>query len=224
MFTVLSRKSPFIFYILSHSTAPSSRLTQDVEVSSHIATSNPFSQMSELEIVLSAFTPSTDGLFILFTRLPPKLRLQVWFFANSYPRVILIEPAPKFVIRSDSSLDNRQCAAESTTPALLHACYESRDFALKNYKLRFCGQISRPVYFDECKDMLAFRSNLACRSLSTIDDWYRRWIVPNVRFLVFAFPYSPLYENLSGAMWSALSYQPRDSVNQVATAIERKPL
>ena len=55
-------------------------------------------------------------------------------------------------------------------PAVLHACTDSRKMGLKNYKLFTSKMLEHPVYFDEEKDTLAFRTAVTWNIfLSTFD-------------------------------------------------------
>jgi hypothetical protein len=53
-------------------------------------------------------------------------------------------------------------------PAPLHACFLSREAALKHYTLSFEGSLKRPVYFDYGKDKLIMVDQQAWDSF----DWH----------------------------------------------------
>jgi hypothetical protein len=57
-----------------------------------------------------------------------------------------------------------QAIASPTVPALLQACRDAREIALKTYKLHFAGRLSKPVYFDPTKDSLIMKTEEALES------------------------------------------------------------
>jgi hypothetical protein len=78
---------------------------------------------------------------------------------------------------------------------------------LKSYKLSFSGRLSKPTYFDESKDILAFRNRPAWRAFSSM----MRFCEPTkgdpvVRFLVLAFDNSTGFMDGIEDAYDAISY------------------
>jgi hypothetical protein len=82
-------------------------------------------------------------------RLPVELRDMVWELQLPGPRTIKI--------LEGTLRDGRRTAgaARVLVPTLLHICKESRDFALRFYRLSFENQLRhKPIYFDCERDLL----------------------------------------------------------------------
>jgi hypothetical protein len=91
-------------------------------------------------------------MFALFPKLPMELRLKIWKMARPEGRYILLEHSRK---------RRRAVFSRAKVPALLHACQESRDIALKWYKLSFGTHSSfGKTYFDAEIDGLYHRCSI----------------------------------------------------------------
>jgi len=92
--------------------------------------------------------------FTSFMRLPVELRDIVWELQLPGPRTITI--TEDVVHKSLDDPDLRKAkAAKTPVPTLLHICKESRDFALRFYRLSFEIELAdRPIYFDFERDLL----------------------------------------------------------------------
>lgn len=92
--------------------------------------------------------PSTTvtASFSLFPLLAPELRLKIWQHACP-SRIVSVRYMPE----SDS------CVSSSKPPAVLQACRESREEALRTYTLTFGTQSSSArIYFNPYRDILYF--------------------------------------------------------------------
>lgn len=76
---------------------------------------------------------TTLSSFPRFSDLPTELRLCIWGYALSAPRVIEIALCGH---ERDGPSANAYIASSSKAPAQLHTCRESRDFALSTYEAR----------------------------------------------------------------------------------------
>lgn len=91
--------------------------------------------------------PST--VFTKFPELPTELRRKIWAFASRQPRSIELMYA--WVDREFLNLKH--------PPAVLHACFESREVALYFYTLSFGTQNHPPkIYFNPVEDIVYFGS------------------------------------------------------------------
>jgi hypothetical protein len=96
--------------------------------------------------------------FTLFPILPKELQLLIWSFVETESLHIHISSGVKKQKERKYSKTPFCRIAKYKTPALLHACYDSRMEALKTYRLVFAAQLGHPVYFNFKDDSLVFRS------------------------------------------------------------------
>jgi hypothetical protein len=99
--------------------------------------------------------PNCQGrTFTSFMRLPVELRDMVWELQLPDPRTITITEDVVHKSLDDPDLRIAK-AAKTPVPTLLHICKESRDFALRFYRLSFEIELAgRPIYFDFERDLL----------------------------------------------------------------------
>ena len=83
-------------------------------------------------------------------------------------RIQVIVLHPKHPWRTHDTYDI-VLEAESTFPAVLHACSDSRHEALKVYSLIFDGVLERPMYFDFERDTLYFATFMIFHEVGTTD-------------------------------------------------------
>lgn len=89
--------------------------------------------------------------FPLFAEFPTEIRLLIWHFASTAGRVVELQWS------NTSDIGFRNCAAPRP-PAVLHACRDSRQEALKVFRPYFSMQGRRkPIYVDPINDILFFR-------------------------------------------------------------------
>jgi hypothetical protein len=93
---------------------------------------------------------SIPGDFPSFSKLPLELRLKIWKMTTEERRVVLIR----------TSEQSWKFTSSSPIPAALHVCSESREVALKTYKLSFGSRtdgFTARVFFNFNQDTLYFR-------------------------------------------------------------------
>jgi len=73
--------------------------------------------------------------FPLFSQLPQELRLKVWKMATEDGRVVIIQDREKPLRWTLPASMSRGFSSPTPIPAVLHACSEAREVALKNYLL-----------------------------------------------------------------------------------------
>jgi hypothetical protein len=110
---------------------------------------------SMLANTLQPIVPNVQGrTFTSFMRLPVELRDIVWELQLPGPRTITITEDVVHKSLDDPDLRIAK-AAKTPVPTLLHICKESRDFALRFYRLSFEIELAdRPIYFDFERDLL----------------------------------------------------------------------
>ncbi|KAH7418261.1 hypothetical protein BKA64DRAFT_194725 [Cadophora sp. MPI-SDFR-AT-0126] len=96
---------------------------------------------------------SISPSFHVFRQLPPELRLRVWSLALPPPRVI------ELTWMSQA----RSVTSKSITPAILHACQESRHNTIQFYEQIQFGNCSQVILIDFERDTLFFGPG--CRHL-----------------------------------------------------------
>lgn len=104
-------------------------------------------------ILLPAFDydPPQPQSFALFATFPAELRLMVWHFACFRQRVVEIQ-----WVNRDKGFDD---SCSLWHPAVLHVCRESRQEALKIYKLwRRLRDRTKSLYVNIASDIILFRS------------------------------------------------------------------
>lgn len=116
--------------------------------------------------ISSSITSPPSG----FKLLPLEIRLAIWSYAIAESQTVYIEIIdpiniirPNELIRRRIDLDTMsiipRMRAKHSPPILLHLCRESKVFALKHYKPSFSERLTSLVYFDEKKDILAFKEH-----------------------------------------------------------------
>ncbi|KAH7418263.1 hypothetical protein BKA64DRAFT_194753 [Cadophora sp. MPI-SDFR-AT-0126] len=123
----------------------------------------------------SAATAPT-ATFHKFQRLPLELRCMIWHFAARQVRVVEIE-----MVRAEYKGVGRinRFASKTLTPAILHACGESRWIGLKRYERIIFNGIMSGSYVNWDVDYIGFRPS---------KDW-------DTRFLLGQFLYCPGFES-----------------------------
>ena len=99
----------------------------------------------------SPASPDTPR-FTCFGKLPAEIKIMVWSFATAEPQLVFVES--KWFLKGHG----RSQLMTTHIPAVLHACIDSRKMGLKTYKLCLSNLFIHPIYFDERKDTLAFRT------------------------------------------------------------------
>jgi hypothetical protein len=110
---------------------------------------------SVLANTTQSIIPNVQGrTFTSFMKMPVELRDMVWELQLPGPRTITI--TEDVAHNSLNDLDFRTAkAAKTLVPTLLHICKESREFALRFYRLSFENELAgRPIYFDSVRDLL----------------------------------------------------------------------
>jgi hypothetical protein len=88
--------------------------------------------------------PNTSSTFSLFSDLVPELRLKIWQYACT-PRVVEVR----------YNMEQDRCMSLTSPPAVLQATRESREEALRSYKLSFATRSNPPhIYFNQDRDTL----------------------------------------------------------------------
>ncbi|KAI1180754.1 hypothetical protein F4777DRAFT_261701 [Nemania sp. FL0916] len=97
--------------------------------------------------------------FSLFPLLPTELRLYIWRQLTCYARIVEV----------DYNLTEHHYTTTAPTPAILHACHESRDEALRIFKrLSDCPSETPTIYFPPKIDIVYVSSRLEDRYLIRI--------------------------------------------------------
>jgi hypothetical protein len=95
---------------------------------------------------------SNTSQFTCFKKLAPELQIMIWSFAISEPQLVFVQ-----VKWFQSNYDDLPIMT-AHIPSVLHVCRLSRALARKTYKPCFSQIFKHPVYFDQTKDRLVFKS------------------------------------------------------------------
>jgi len=97
--------------------------------------------------------------FTLFPALPTEIRDKIWKESLPGPRLIQVGwNLWTEELEDGSAIDYYKCISNSNAPAMLHTCHDSREIALKFFRLSFADDLKYPVYFDIQRDILVFHS------------------------------------------------------------------
>jgi hypothetical protein len=104
--------------------------------------------------------------FPLFPLLPPELRLQIWHFASTAERVVELQALNR--------VDGFCTGAAPLPPAVLHACYESRNVARRIYRRWFWTSMEskKPIHINPVDDIVFLRNG---QGIATRVGW--DWVV-----------------------------------------------
>ncbi|KAI0400700.1 hypothetical protein F4802DRAFT_471624 [Xylaria palmicola] len=101
---------------------------------------------------------ATITTFHLFPRLPTELRLQIWALAAEGPRMLHVRVENRHVWTSETTLEYATVYSSPTPPpAVLHACWESRQAA--PYERSF---FSSPLIAEARYIWVNFRQDMIC--------------------------------------------------------------
>ncbi|KAI1212914.1 uncharacterized protein F4807DRAFT_471479 [Annulohypoxylon truncatum] len=109
---------------------------------------------------ISAVTTECTQVFHLFAKLPIELRFKIWAYNLPGPRIVEIKCSTESAQTSQPQQGDRRpvvCTSTSPIPTNLHVCRESRNEALKKYRLLF-GSSPQPgrIFFEPLRDTLYF--------------------------------------------------------------------
>ncbi len=111
--------------------------------------------------------------FTVFPELPFELRLKVWKYVAPGPRTVTISyesHATRYKGKNISRFDG--WGTPDPPPVILHICHESREEALKSYKLAFGSHFhAAKIYFDFSKDTLRFGNGNEVDYLTRDAEW-----------------------------------------------------